>query len=276
MKKMVTSVLALSVLLGTLTAGCGGGTASPTPSADSTGEEKKTLVIGTSSVSLELAESGVEALEKMGYTVEVKVFDDYVLPNDALVDGSLDANFYQHTPYMENYNESNGTDIVMLQPLLYNYYQGIYSVKADSLETLPDGGVAGIAQDASNIDNDLRLCADAGIITLPDQPNSGDFYTVADILDNPHNYEFVQSDSNKYLNMEDYTILIGTSNTMATAGVDPTEHCLYKESNDEYAEGISVLAENADTQWAKDLITAYSSEEARANVPASSGFEPVE
>lgn len=276
MKKVVISALALSMLMGTLAAGCSSGSATPSASNSGSGEEKKNLVIGTSSVSLELAESGVEALEKMGYTVEIKVFDDYVLPNDALVDGSLDANFYQHTPYMENYNESNGTDIVMLQPLLYNYYQGIYSVKADSLETLPDGGVAGIAQDASNIDNDLRLFADAGIITLSEQPNSGDFYTVADIMENPHNYEFVQSDGNKYLNMEDYTVLVGTSNTMATAGVDPTENCIYKKSNDEYAEGISVLAENADTQWAKDLIAAYSSEEARANVPASSGFEPVE
>ena len=276
MKKLVISALALSMLMGTLTAGCSNGSATPSASNNGSDEEKKNLVIGTSSVSVDLAESGVEALEKMGYTVEIKVFDDYVLPNDALVDGSLDANFYQHTPYMENYNESNGTDIVMLQPLLYNYYQGIYSVKADSIETLPDGGVAGIAQDASNIDNDLRLYAEAGIITLADQPNSGNFYTVADIMENPHNYEFVQSDHNKYLNMEDYTVLVGSSNTMATAGVDPTENCLYKEVDDQYAQGISVLAENADTQWAKDLITAYSSEEARANVPASSGFEPVE
>ena len=276
MKKVVISALALSMLMGTLAAGCSSGSATPSASNSGSGEEKKNLVIGTSSVSVDLAESGVEALEKMGYTVEIKVFDDYVLPNDALVDGSLDANFYQHTPYMENYNESNGTDIVMLQPLLYNYYQGIYSVKADSLETLPDGGVAGIAQDASNIDNDLRLYAEAGIITLSEQPNSGSFYTVADIMENPHNYEFVQSDHNKYLNMEDYAVLVGSSNTMATAGVDPTENCLYKEVDNQYAQGISVLAENADTQWAKDLIAAYSSEEARANVPASSGFEPVE
>lgn len=276
MKKLIVSALTLSMLLGTLATGCSNPTAAPSASDSGTGEEKAKLVIGTSSVSVDLAESGVEALEAMGYTVEIKVFDDYVLPNDALVDGSLDANFYQHTPYMENYNNSNGTDIVMLQPLLYNYYQGIYSVKADSLEDLPDGGVAGIAQDASNIDNDLRLYAEAGIITLPDQPNSGDFYTVADNMDNPHNYEFVQSDHNKYLNMEDYSVLVGSSNTMATAGVDPTEHCLYKKVDDQYAQGISVLAENADTQWAKDLIAAYSSAESMAKVPASSGFEPVE
>ena len=71
-------------------------------------------------------------------------------------------------------------------------------------------------------------------------------------------------------------MLVGSSNTMATAGVDPTEHCLYKKVDDQYAQGISVLAENADTQWAKDLIAAYSSAESMAKVPASSGFEPVE
>lgn len=164
----------------------------------------------------------------------------------------------------------------MLSPKLYNYYSGLYSTKADTVEDLPDGGIVGVAEDPSNISEQLQQLEEAGVITLSEEPSSGEFYTFADIVENPHGYEFVTSDSNKYKNMDDYACLIGTSNTMATAGVDPTEHLLQKFVDDELAEGICVLKENQDTQWAKDIMTAYTSESARANVPASSGFEPAE
>lgn len=236
-------------------------------------EEKTTIKMGTSTVSRHLAESGKEVLEKMGYTVEIVMFDDYVLPNDALVEGTLDANFYQHEPYMNNYNDSNNTNIIMLEPKLYDYYTGIYSVKADKIEELPDGGPVGIARDASNISLQLEQLQEAGLIKLSEKPNDGKFYTVADIIDNPKGYDFIQSDHLKYTNMEDYTLILGTSNTMAEAGVDPTKNILMKFVDSKYTQGICVLAENADKQWVKDIMEAYTSEEAIKNVPASSGFE---
>lgn len=215
-------------------------------------------------------------LEKMGYEVEIMVFDDYVLPNDALVEGSIDANLYQHEPYMENYNQSNDSDIVMLSPKLYNYYSGLYSTKADSLETLPDGGKIGIAEDPSNIHEQLKQLQEAGLIQLSEKPSSGDFYTIADVMENPHGYEFAQGDGNKYKNKDDYTCLIGTSNTMATAGVDPTQNILKKYVDSNLAEGMCVMKKNQDTQWVKDIMAAYTSQSARDKVPASSGFEPVD
>lgn len=250
-------------------AGCSNKNAEPA----NTPEEKTKIIIGTSTVSKDLAESGKEALEGKGYTVEIKVFDDYVLPNDALSEGTLDANFYQHEPYMNNYNESHGTEIIMLQPKLYNYYTGLYSVKADSIESLPEGGAVGIAQDASNISVQLKQLQEAGIITLSEKPASGDFYTVADIVSNPRNYTFVQSDHTKYLNMDDYTIVIGTSNTMAEAGADPVQNLLKKFVNEDLTQGISVMKKNQDAKWVKDIMDAYTSPEAIAKVPASSGFE---
>jgi len=266
MKKKILGVLMCASLAATLAVGC-------SSAKTSTSAKKTTITIGTSSVSKDLAESGRKSLEAMGYKVEIKVFNDYVLPNDALAEGTLDANLYQHEPYMNNYNKSKGTDIIMLQPKLYNYYTGIYSVKADSIDKLPNGGAVGIAQDASNISIQLKQLQEAGIITLSDKPAAGEFFTVADIVKNPHGYNFVQSDATKYKNMKDYTLILGTSNTMATAGVDPTKNILKKFVDPTLAEGICVMTKNKDTQWAKDIMTAYTSKEATANVPASSGFD---
>lgn len=274
MKKKVLAAMLLAAMTVSLAA-CGSNSDKADKTESDNGEKTK-IVMGTSSVSKDLAESGKEELEKKGYEVEIKVFDDYVLPNDALVEGSLDANFYQHEPYMNNYNDSNNAEIVMLEPKLYNYYSGLYSTKADTLEDLPEGGKIGIAEDASNISEQLQQIEEAGLITLSDEPSSGDFYTVADIVDNPKNYEFVSGDGNKYKNMDDYTAIIGTSNTMAEAGVDPTEHLLKKFVNNDLAEGICVMKANKDADWVKDMMDAYTSDAARANVPASSGFEPAE
>lgn len=269
MKKKIIGVLLCMSMILTLVVGC----SSTNSSTSSKSKEKTTIKIGTSSVSKDLAESGKKALEAMGYKVEIKVFDDYVLPNDALAEGTLDANFYQHEPYMNNYNKSHNTNIIMLKPKLYDYYTGLYSVKAHSIKDLPNGGSVGIAQDASNISVQLKQLQEAGIITLSDKPAAGEFYTVADIVKNAHGYNFVQSDQTKYKNMKDYTIVIGTSNTMAEAGVDPTKNLLKKFVDKDLTEGICVLAKNKDAKWVKDIMTAYTSKEATANVPVSSGFE---
>lgn len=276
MKKKVLSAVLLAAMTVSLVACGNSGDSSKSEKSETDSSKKTKIVMGTSSVSKDLAESGKEELEKKGYEVEIKVFDDYILPNDALVEGSLDANFYQHEPYMNNYNDSNNSDIVMLEPKLYNYYSGLYSTKADTIEDLPEGGKIGIAEDASNISEQLQQIAEAGLITLSDKPSSGDFFTVADIVENPKNYEFVTGDGNKYKNMDDYTAIIGTSNTMAEAGVDPTQHLLKKFVNNDLAEGICVMKANKDADWVKDMMDAYTSDAARANVPASSGFEPAE
>lgn len=269
-KKIGTIVcIALAV---SMMAGCG----NKKEDSENSDVKKEKIIMGTSAVSKDLAESGKTELEKLGYEVEIKIFDDYVLPNSALVDGSIDANLYQHEPYMENYNDSNGTDIIMLSPKLYNYYSGLYSVKADSPEGLPDGGKVGIAEDASNISEQLKQLQEAGVIKLSEKPSSGEFFTIADVVENPHNYEFIQGDHMKYKNMDEYACLIGTSNTMAEAGVDPTKNLIKKFVDSNLAEGICVMEKNKDAEWVKDIMKAYTSDEAKANVPASSGFEPVE
>lgn len=255
-------------------AGCSSGSSSDESSSgesSSADNSKQKITIATSSVSVDLANSGIQALEDMGYETEVVVFDDYYLPNEAIVEGSADCNLYQHEPFLDMYNEEKGTDIIMLDPKLWNFWAGIYSVKADSIEDLPDGGKVGVAEDASNLDQDLRRLESVGLIKLTDEDK--DLYDIADITENPHNYEFVQADHTKYSNMDDYTFLIGTSNTMASAGVDPTEHLLKKFVDDSLTQGMCIIPENQDEQWVADLMDAYTSDSARDAVPESTGFE---
>ena len=265
-KKVFALVFAMLFCMSMILTGCGGG------GSEEAAPEKTKIIIGTSNVSIDLADSGVKALEDMGYEVEVKVFDDYFLPNQALIEGSIDANLYQHKPFLDMYNDENDSDIVMLEPTLWNFWAGMYSTKADSIEDLPEGGLVGVAEDASNLDLDLRRMQDVGLIKLTDEEK--ELYDIADVVENPHNYEFVNADHTKYKNMDEYTFLIGTSNTMASSGVDPTQHLLKKFSDDTLALGMCVMPENQDTQWVKDLMAAYTSDEAKAAVPETTGFEP--
>jgi D-methionine transport system substrate-binding protein len=267
MKKKILSLGICVALAATMVMGCSG---SSEESEETTTETKEKITIGTSSVAVDMANSGVEYLEGMGYEVEVIVFDDYFLPNEALVEGEIDANLYQHEPFLDSYNEENGTDIIMLEPKLWNYWSGIYSVKADTIEDLPDGGKVALGEDASNISLDLQKLDSVGIITLTDEEK--DLYDIADIVENPHNYEFVTADHTKYLNMEDYTLLVGSSNTMASYGVDPTEHLLKSFFDESVCHGMCILPENEDAQWVKDLMEAYTSDEAKAAIPESAGF----
>ena len=265
-KKVFALVFAMLFCMSMILTGCGGG------GSEEAAPEKTKIIIGTSNVSVDLADSGVKALEDMGYEVEVKVFDDYFLPNQALIEGSIDANLYQHKPFLDMYNDENDSDIVMLEPTLWNFWAGMYSTKADSIEDLPEGGLVGVAEDASNLDLDLRRMQDVGLIKLTDEEK--ELYDIADVVENPHNYEFVNADHTKYKNMDEYTFLIGTSNTMASSGVDPTQHLLKKFSDDTLALGMCVMPENQDAQWVKDLMAAYTSDEAKAAVPETTGFEP--
>lgn len=263
-KKLFLTVIVIAMAVSVLMTGCSGG-----GQGTETGKKEK-IIIGTSSVAVDMARSGVASLEEKGYEVEIVVFDDYYLPNQALVEGGNDANLYQHEPFMDMYNDEKGTDIIMLEPKLWNFWSGLYSVKANSIESLPEGGKVAIAEDASNLDLDLRRLEEVGLIKLTDEEKER--YDIADIVENPHNYEFVQGDHTKYTNMEEYTLLTGSSNTMAAAGVDPTAHLLHKFVDESLTHGMCIIAENKDAEWVKDLMEAYTSDKARAYIPESAGF----
>lgn len=195
MKKRVNIVLALSVLAALLLSACGGAassaassTASSAASASTSAVERITLTVGASPAPhAEILEQVVPILAEQGIDLTITEFNDYILPNTALEDGSLDANYFQHLPYLENFNAENGTDLVSaggihIEPL------GIYPGKTKTLEELQDGALIGIPNDTTNESRALFLLQEEGLITLKD---GVEFKAVpSDIVENPRNLQF--------------------------------------------------------------------------------------
>ncbi|MFV0413470.1 MAG: MetQ/NlpA family ABC transporter substrate-binding protein, partial [Oscillospiraceae bacterium] len=192
MKKRVNIVLALSVLAALLLSACGGAAssaASAAPSAStSAAAERIALTVGASPAPhAEILEQVVPILAEQGIDLTITEFNDYILPNTALEDGSLDANYFQHLPYLENFNAENGTDLVSaggihIEPL------GIYPGKTKTLEELQDGALIGIPNDTTNESRALFLLQEQGLITLKD---GVEFKAVpSDIVENPRNLQF--------------------------------------------------------------------------------------
>lgn len=271
MKKLLLILLSV-FMLAFFAAGCSTDTASTNSNATDTSAgttvtspdpKKTTIRIGASADAIPLVDSGVSSLEAMGYKVDVVTFDDFFVPNVSLDEGSIDANFYQHKVFLDNYNSEKGTNIVMLEPSMYNYFLGFYAKGVTSVDELPDGGKIGIANDAANIDQFLRVMDKWGVITLTDKEKG--LYDITDIVDNPKKFKFVQLDYTQRCaayDSGDLAAMVCASNTMFMAGLNPTKNLLFEEVDDDYALGICINAkkDNADVQWVKDMMAAYTSD----------------
>ena len=206
MKKILAIVLTL-VLCAGLTA-CGG------KKSDGT-----TIKVGASPAPhAELLELCVEPLAAKGITLEIVTFEDYVLPNTATEDGSIDANFFQHTPYLTSFNESNGTHLVSIGAVHYEPL-GIYPGTAASFdEVKANGGKIAVPNDASNEARALLLLEANGIITL--DPNAGINATKQDIVDNPYNVEIVEIEAAQLTaHLPDVALAVINGNYAIAAGL---------------------------------------------------------
>ncbi|MBR5528763.1 MAG: metal ABC transporter substrate-binding protein, partial [Clostridia bacterium] len=171
MKKILALALALTLSASALAfAGCG--------------EKKtddKTITVGASSTPhAEILEQVKAPLAEQGYTLDIKVFDDYVLPNTALNDGELDANYFQHTPYLVSFNEKNGTKLASAALIHYEPF-GIYGNAVASLADLEEGATILIPADDSNETRALLLLEQEGLIVLPEDASAAVGVTTLDI-----------------------------------------------------------------------------------------------
>ena len=123
-----------------------------------------------------------DTLAKEGYELDIVIFDDYILPNKSLADGELDANYFQHTPYLNNFNKENGTDLAAAFDMHYEPF-GIYAGKTASIEELKDGASIAIPNDGSNETRALLLLAQEGLITLPEDASAEKGVSHLDIVD---------------------------------------------------------------------------------------------
>ena len=154
------------------------------------------LVVGASATPhAEILEQVKDALAAEGYDLQIKIFDDYVLPNTALEDGELDANYFQHTPYLNSFNEANGTHLVSAALIHYEPF-GIYGNGVSDLSELAEGADIIIPADDSNETRALLLLQQEGLITLPEDASAAEGVTTLDIVDDGgYNITAVQADT---------------------------------------------------------------------------------
>ena len=261
MKKHASILLALVLALSFLgVLGC----AKPQQPAD-TGD--KTITVGASSTPhAEILEQVKAALAEDGYTLEIVVFDDYVLPNQALSDGTLDANYFQHTPYLNSYNESNGTDLVSAASIHYEPF-GIYSNDVTDLKALADGATVIIPADDSNETRALLLLKQEGLITLPDTATAATGVTTLDIVDNGgYNIVTVQADTvaAQLKNGDPGTIAVINGNYALEAGLKVADALAIEDASGDaaqtYANIIAVRSGEEDSEKTTALVGVLQSD----------------
>ncbi len=190
-KKLLAAALSVAALAGVLAlAGCGSsnsGSSSSTDGAQAGGESKTITVAASPTPHAEILNDAVKPLlEKEGYTLVVQEFTDYVLPNTATEEGEVDANYFQHQPYLDSFNEEKGTHLVSVEAVHFEPF-GLYAGKTASLKDLKEGATIAVPNDTTNEARALLLLEQEGLIKLKD--GAGITATVNDIAENPLNLQ---------------------------------------------------------------------------------------
>ena len=267
-KAALVATLALGAVLAFGLAGCGAQSASSDKSAGSS-DDKTITVAATPSPHAEILNDAVKPLlEKEGYTLEVKEFTDYVQPNTVTEEGEVDANYFQHITYLNNFNEEKGTHLVSVADVHYEPF-GLYPGKTKSLDALADGATVAVPNDATNEARALLLLQDAGLITLKD--DAGINATVNDIVSNPKNLQLKEVEAATVPNIvADVDIACINGNYAIPAGFK-TADALATESAtslaaEAYANVLVVKDGNQDSDKIKALVKALTSDEVRTYI----------
>ncbi len=287
------SLIAAAVLAAASLTACGGqksgtgaaqaGTAAETAAAEETasgtagaaGEEQADgaaageltrIIVGASPAPhAEVLRAAQDILAEKGYELQVMEYVDYIQPNLALESGDLDANYFQHLPYLESFNEENGTDLVSAGAIHYEPF-GIYAGKTSSLDDLADGAVVAVPNDTSNEARALLLLEAQGLIRLKD--GAGLTATKNDIVENPKNLELYEVEAAQIPRViEDVDIAVINGNYAIEAGFKVTDALAVEDSASiaatTYGNVVAVRSGDEDDPKIRALIEALTSDEVK-------------
>ena len=271
LRKLTSLSLASIVVAGALV-GCGSSDSAAEQSSDAavseeqaaetssdateqTGDLEPITVAASATPHAEILEAAKDALKEQGYDLQVTVFDDYVQPNEVVESGEFDANYFQHIPYLNSFNEEHGTHLVDAGDIHYEPF-GIYPGTKSSLEDVAEGDVIAIPNDTTNEARALLLLQANGLLTLKD--GVGLEATVNDITENPYNLDFEELEAAQVARVVDevaYVVLNG--NYALEAGYSVAKDSIAYESTD------SVAAETY-----VNIIAVYEGHESDAKIQA--------
>lgn len=265
MKKKFLAVLGLSLAL----VGCANAKEETTQQANQANTTAQTettdnvIKIGVSPTPhAEIIEALQPEFKEAGLEVEAVIFDDYVQPNEQLAAGDLDANYFQHGPYLEEFTKQNNLDLVSIGNV-HIEPMGVYSAKIKSVQEVTDGGEVLIPNDATNGGRALLLLEQAGLIKLKDSTNL--LSTEADIVENPHNLKIVALEAQNIPNTyQDAELAVINANYALGAGLNPANDAIILESGDSpYANLVAVRNGEETQEKFKKLIEVLNSDAAR-------------
>lgn len=262
MKKSILAVLTLTLTLGLLT-GCGAKETSTT-GENINNKDTKTIIVGASpNPHSEILNFAKEKLKDKGINVEVKEFTDYVIPNKALNDKELDCNYFQHEPYLIDFNEKNNTKLISVGKI-HGEPLGAYSNKIKSLENIKDKAVIAIPNDSSNGSRALKLLEKQNLIKLKD--NTAAIQTEKDITENNKNLEikFVEAAQLPRL-LDEVDIAIINGNYALASNLDTNSVIFSEDINDidKYVNIIATRDDNKDDENIKALVEFLKSDETK-------------
>ncbi len=230
--------------------------------ADSTSSESKEIKIGaTAGPYSDMVKKAIKpGLEEKGYKVEIVEFSDYIQPNKALNEGSIQANLFQHTIYLENFEKENNMDLTALITVP-TAPMGIYSNKYKSLDEVEDGATITIPNDPTNAARAFNTLQDEGLIKI--DPNADPLkVSEKDIIENPKNLKFQPLEAGQLPRSLDSADLAAVPGNYAlAANMNLLDALALENMLDQYRNVVAVKADDEDSQLAKDLIEVVQSEE---------------
>ncbi|MFQ6843933.1 MAG: MetQ/NlpA family ABC transporter substrate-binding protein [Lachnospiraceae bacterium] len=252
MKKLVSFGLSLALAVSALSVGA-------------FAEEDKTITVAASATPhAEILEQAKPLLEEQGWDLEVTVFDDYVQPNLVVESGDFDANYFQHIPYLENFNEEQGTHLVNAGGIHYEPF-GIYPGTKGTLDELEDGDTIAVPNDTTNEARALLLLEANGVIKLKE--DAGLTATVKDIEENPHNVEIQELEAAQVPRVKDeVAFVVLNGNYALQAGFSVAKDAIAYETSDSeaaktYVNVIAVKEGNENSDKIKALVSVLKSDE---------------
>ena len=211
----------------------------------------------------EIMEKVKDIAAKKGLNLEILEFSDYVVPNQALADGDLNANSFQHQPYLDNQIADRGFDLVAVGKTITTP-MGVYSKKVKSLGELADGATVAIPNDPTNGGRALLVLAKEGLIKV--NPDAGLKAGPADITENPKNIQISELDAAQLpRSLDDVDAAVINTNYALEAGLNPTKDSIAIEGSESpYANVIAVRSADKDAPWVKTLVDAYHDDSIKA------------
>ncbi|WP_321501878.1 MetQ/NlpA family ABC transporter substrate-binding protein [Breoghania sp.] len=226
--------------------------------------QAETLKVGvTPGPHAQIMDKVKEVAANKGLDLEIIEFSDYVMPNQALSDGDLDINSFQHKPYLDNQVADRGFDLVSVAQSV-NFPMGGYSKKVGSVEEIADGASIALPNDPSNGARALLLLEDQGLIKLTE--GVGIKASVADVIENPHGYQLIELDAAQLpRSLDDVDVSVINTNYALDAGLSPIDDSIFREGEKApYINVIAVRSDNKDKDWVKTFIECYHSDEVKA------------